>query len=190
MAPGRWISYSRNNNFYAARRRYLAPDITRSTVVRSVDSLAAAGLLEHQKAPAGGPTGWQSRFRATPEFLSAIEFQQPQVRHVPMEIIRLKVNGHLIDYRDTARTKAQRRHLSSINEAIGAAKLDIDVPGMVRDSNVSNNQVDSPARVARKTLYDKPMFADLCHRGPLGVIRACRSCRLDWASTVPAHFGL
>jgi len=133
---GRWISYSRNNNFYAACRRYLAPDITRSTVVRSVDSLAAAGLLEHQKAPAGGPTGWQSRFRATPEFLSAIELQQPQMRHVPMEIIRLKVNGHLIDYRDTARTKAQRRHLSAINEAIGAAKLDIDVPGMERDGNV------------------------------------------------------
>ena len=129
----RWISYSRNNNFYAVRRRYLALGIARSTVVASVDSLATAGFLEHQKAEAGTATGRQSRFRATPEFLNTIKLHPPRIQLVPREIIRLKVNKQLADYRDTAQTKAQRHHLNAINEAISAAKLDIDVPGMERD---------------------------------------------------------
>ena len=132
----RWISYSRNNNFYAARRRYLAPGVSRSTVVASVDSLATAGFLEHQKAEAGTATGRQSRFRATPEFLDTIKLQPPRIQLVPREIIRLKVNKQLADYRDTEQTKAQRRHLNAVNEAISATKLDIDVPDMVRDGNV------------------------------------------------------
>lgn len=132
---GRWISYSRNRNFYSGQRRYVGSDFVYSTIIRAVDDLATVGLLEHQKSPAGEPTGWQSRFRAAPVLLNAIE-SQPQVRHVAGEIIRLKIGGRLADYQDTAVTNAQRRHLSAINEAIGAATVDIDVPSMLRDGNV------------------------------------------------------
>src|SRR5262245_40551357 len=43
-----WISYSRRREWYVSGRRYRPAIFRYSTVVPSVDQLAAAGLFEHQ----------------------------------------------------------------------------------------------------------------------------------------------
>ncbi len=128
----RWISYSRWSAFYAGKRRYHGTDYTFMTVVPTVDALAAAGLLEHEKARAGS-RGRQSRFRAAPPLLV---IPPPLVRCDPGELIRLKLRGELVGYRDTICTERMRRNLHAIGEAIDGCELDIDAPGQVRDGHV------------------------------------------------------
>ena len=146
VGRGRWISYSRNRSFYTGQRRYHGAAYTYPTVVDNVDLLTNAGLLEHEKASGGGPTGWQSRFRASPRLLKT---PPPLVLCDPGELVRLKHGDDLVDYRDTERTRRWRRHVEQMNEAIGAAVLDIDAPGQVRDGNVIRfgNHVVYPARL-------------------------------------------
>jgi len=158
---GRWISYSRRRSFYSGQRRYHGSDYTYHTVVPAVDALAGADLLDHEKARAGIAIGWQSRFRASSRLLEAIE-SPPLVRCDPGELIRLKVNGRLADYPDTARTMRQRRHLEPINEAIGGAALDIEAPGMERDGNVIRFG-DHAVYPAKQSLYR--VFNDEWNRG-------------------------
>ena len=133
VGRGRWISYSRRRTFYTGQRRYHGAAYTYPTVVGNVDLLTDTGLLEHEKASGGGPTGWQSRFRASPRLLKT---PPPLVLCDPGELVRLKHGDDLVDYRDTERTRRWRRHVEQMNEAIGAAVLDIDAPGQVRDGNV------------------------------------------------------
>ena len=132
---GRWISYSRRRGFYTGLRRYHGTAYTYRSVVGGVDALVDARLLDHEKAPAGSATGWQSSFRASLKLLELIE-SPPLVTYDPGETVRLKLNGHLVGYEDTGGTKKQRRNLAAFNEAIGAAELDIHVDGMVRNKNV------------------------------------------------------
>lgn len=64
-----WISYSRREGFYTARTgRYWPTTYTYSTVVPSVDQLAACGLLDHERMPPGHRS-WQSRFKASDELI-------------------------------------------------------------------------------------------------------------------------
>ena len=134
MGAGRWVSYSRRKAFYAGRGRYHGTDYKYNTVPPAIDALADAGVIDHQKAPPGERTGWQSRFRASAELVQAI--RPPLVIHDPMELIRLKKSGRLTDYRDTARTELQRRILHEINESIQGSDLTIDAPGAVQDGPV------------------------------------------------------
>ncbi len=131
VGRGRWISYSRRRTFYTGQRRYHGAAYTHPTVVRNVDLLTNTGLLEHEKASGGGPTGWQSRFRASPRLLL---IPPPLVLCDPGELIRLKRDGRLVNYQDTAHTKKLRRNLHAINEGLDSAELDIDAGE--RDSNV------------------------------------------------------
>ena len=52
--PDQWLSYSRRKKFYAEHRgRYWPRTYTYSTVVPTVDQLAALGLLENEIMPPG-----------------------------------------------------------------------------------------------------------------------------------------
>jgi hypothetical protein len=123
--PTRWISYSRNRNWWAQARRYRSTSYTYATVTSTVDDLTRLGWLEHDKKPPGN-LGWQSRFRATRRLLE--QAQIPRAEFVPHEIIRLRDNeGNLIDYPETDRTLAMRARLKVINDVL--ASVDIDLPG-------------------------------------------------------------
>jgi len=153
---GRWIAYSRRWAFYAGKCRYHGTDYTFRTVVPAIDHLAAAGVIYHEKARAGS-RGWQSRFRAAPPLL---EIPPPLVRCDPGELVRLKRDGRLVDYRDTARTEKQRRNLQAIDEAIDGADLDIDAGE--RDGNVVRFG-DHAVYPAMRSLYR--VFNDQWDRG-------------------------
>jgi hypothetical protein len=110
--PAAWISYSRRRAFYAGRPRYWPPTYTYDNVVYVVDQLAAAGLLEHEKA-APGQLGWQSRFKATSELVSELTRRVRGILHacrVAMDTLR-KLQA--------ARTGAQR--LSRIGGSVPAS---------------------------------------------------------------------
>ena len=133
--PGRFISYSRRNEFYTDLLRYHGTTYTFANVVPAIDKLADMGLLENHKTKAGR-RGRQSVFRATDDLLTI--FDQPvPVLYDPREVIRLKdADGNLIDYRDTTRTNRMRKHLREINEALTAAAIELIAPSAIKDGNV------------------------------------------------------
>jgi hypothetical protein len=72
--PQRWISYSRNKNWYrwAMRSRYWPVRNMYASMISAVDQSAAAGLIENHIAPRGN-LGEQSRFRATSKLIALVE---------------------------------------------------------------------------------------------------------------------
>ena len=122
--PNGWISYSRNKTWYSAAPRYRGTAYTYRTVTGSVDTLASAGLIEHNKAPAGTYRKVQSTFRASPSLLRAFGNAPLPVVYDPAEIVVLRnANGAPVEYRDTPETRRIRRNLDIINEAIGVAAV-------------------------------------------------------------------
>jgi hypothetical protein len=127
--PDGWISYSRNKNFYAdLPPRYKPTSYTYGSVVSSVDQLAGLDLIEHQRMPQGN-LGWQSRFKATPALLNAMNSAPLAVIHDPRELIVLRdSNGNLMDYRDSRQTERMRRNLIELNEAITSVAVGLRSP--------------------------------------------------------------
>ena len=122
---GRWISYSRNRNFYTGARRYFGPLYTYGSVTGAVDRLEAMGLVEHRKSRPGLDLGRQSTIRASAALIEAVTV--PEVQHQHREPIAFKDGlGRLIDYRDTERTRRMRKDLARFNEAIGSCAVQID----------------------------------------------------------------
>lgn len=74
-----WVSYSRKNEWYAKWTGYLPPSINRKRVVRLVDKLRDAGMVEHcqgYRDPAAPGYGFQSSMRALPALLSLFSSSQ------------------------------------------------------------------------------------------------------------------
>ena len=71
--PERWISYSRNKNWYrwALRQRYWPVRNMYASMVSAVDQSAAADLIENVIVPPGN-LGEQSRFRATCKLMALV----------------------------------------------------------------------------------------------------------------------
>ncbi|HEX9466205.1 MAG TPA: hypothetical protein VGB82_26705 [Alphaproteobacteria bacterium] len=134
-AGAKYISYSRNHNFYDdAHRRYQGPTFTHANITGAVDQLAGAGLLESQVSKRG-ELGRQSRFRATAKLIDIA----PDVPAVcmPHELIRLKdTSGRLIDYLDTEETCRMRREIAAINEALADITVELLHGGAVRQGPV------------------------------------------------------
>jgi hypothetical protein len=70
----RWISYSRNKNWYrwAIRSRYWPVRNMYASMISAVDQLAAADLIENHITPPGN-LGEQSRFRARSKLMALVE---------------------------------------------------------------------------------------------------------------------
>ncbi|WBU27754.1 hypothetical protein OOZ54_13880 [Rhodopseudomonas palustris] len=144
--PFRRTSYSRSKEFYLEPGRYRHTDYGYDTVVGAVDRLVEAGLLiEHHKVKAcATATGWQSSFIGAP-VLYQLDWQQLRFKKRPQrELIRLKdANGSLVDYRETRRTRADRKMLAAVNARIATAKIELAAPTIVqRDEMVIRFAVD------------------------------------------------
>jgi hypothetical protein len=127
--PERWISYSRNKNWYrwATRWRYWPVRNMYASTISAVDQLAAAGLIENHIVPPGNLSE-QSRFRATPELMALVEESHIGLTLDRPEIIILRdADKHPISYAETREAGRMRRALEEYNEA--AAALHVCVAG-------------------------------------------------------------
>jgi hypothetical protein len=122
-AGNRFISYSRAMHFYTHVQRYYRPTFTYRSILPAVDQLAAAGLIEHEKMQPGH-RGFQSRFRASAALLN--ELAQVPVVYRPLEIIVLRdADGNPVDYRDNRETRAMRKRLAELNDALLSQQIGI-----------------------------------------------------------------
>jgi hypothetical protein len=122
---GDWTSYSRNANWWSRRgRRYLPHNCGRRVVLPEIDLLAEVGLFENDRRRPGD-RGLQSRFRASPGLMRLAGGIAPV--YTAGETIWLRdEDGEPVDYRDTAETRAMRRGVEALNEALAATAIDLD----------------------------------------------------------------
>jgi hypothetical protein len=121
LAADQWISYSRDNHFYARGQRYYRSIYTYRSILPAIGQLADAGVIEHEKVPPGH-RGFQSRFRATPGLLKVTAAMPVEYR--PLELVLLRdAAGSLVDYRDNRDTRRMRERLSEINEALLSQRI-------------------------------------------------------------------
>ena len=107
VAGNRFVSYSRNRNFYTENQRYYRETYSYRAIVPAVDQLGDAGLIDHDRMPPGH-RGFQSRFRAAPQLLNALA--SAAVRYQPLEIIVLRdADGNPVGYRDNRDTRQMRK---------------------------------------------------------------------------------
>ena len=130
---GRRVSYSRNHNHYPGRCRYYGRSYTYRNVLRAVDVLDRAGLIEHRKAPRAKPsqTSRQSTIRALNPLIKAGE--NAQLQYKLREPLVLKDDGRTVPYDDTRLTRRLRRQISEINAQ--EADIQVELPGVRRTAN-------------------------------------------------------
>ena len=144
---GRWISYSRNKNYYSHLGRYFGTAYSFARVTGSIDQAAEfkSPLLESRKVNCYSTT--QSTFRATPELVNL--FEDVEFEFQFHDVIRLredppidedggkskttfkkgkgwtkvKKRSRLIGYADTDDTVRMRNELDIINFHLGGVKL-------------------------------------------------------------------
>lgn len=89
--PDRWISYSRNKNWYhePGRQQYFPVRAPYASMVAAADQLGGCGALEHKKMPPGN-LGEQSRFRATADLYRAYTARPVPLICSPRERIILR----------------------------------------------------------------------------------------------------
>jgi hypothetical protein len=122
----RWISYSRNYQYYNDVRHRYGDTYSYKLIVPTVDALTQAGWLENDRKPPGH-YGEQSRMRATERLLGALE--KVEVRYTPRESLLLHDDYGLRDYCETAETRKMRRDVAAINEGIAAYDIELrDIP--------------------------------------------------------------
>jgi hypothetical protein len=123
VAGNRFTSYSRRRAFYTESQRYYRPTYSYRGIIPAVEQLAIEGLIEHEKVPPGH-RGFQSRFRATPDLLK--ELSAVQVQYKPLELIVLRdADGNPVDYQDNRETRAMRKRLTELNEALLSQQIGV-----------------------------------------------------------------
>jgi hypothetical protein len=127
--PSRWISYSRNQNWYrdAGRQQYFPVRTAYASIRSAVDQLAATGAIEHRKSPRGN-LGQQSRFRAAPDLYRAYTQRPVPLVCTPRERIILRDgDGRLAPYQNSRDTDRWRKQVLAFNEALlSSASIELD----------------------------------------------------------------
>ena len=126
--PGRWISYSRNKNWYhePGRQQYFPVRAPYGGMVGAVDLLAATGAIEHRKSPRGN-LGQQSSFRATPDLYRAYTERPVPLICTPRERIILRDgDGRLAPYQNSRDTDRWRKQVLKFNEVLSSASIELD----------------------------------------------------------------
>jgi hypothetical protein len=120
---GQGVSTSRNKAHYGPHwRRYESEAYTYTRIVNGVSLLDCVGAVHHEKQKRGA-NGWQSRMYPT-RHLREIFADWGPVSPIPGELIHLKNEVKVrIDYVDDDITRAKRRQLFAINEAIASITI-------------------------------------------------------------------
>src|SRR5262249_34180819 len=125
--PERWISYSRNKNWYQdpGRQQYFPVATSYASMVAAVDQLAATGAIEHIKSPRGNRQ--QSRFRAAPDLYRAYSERPVQLICAPRERIILRdADGAVAAYQNSDRIGKWRKQILAFNEVLSSAVIELD----------------------------------------------------------------
>src|SRR6516225_9652267 len=128
--PERWISYSRNKNWYhePGRQQYFPVRALYGGMVGAVDQLAATGAIEHRKSPRGN-LGQQSSFRATPDLYRAYTERPMPLICTPRERIILRDgDGRLAPYQNSRDTDRWRKQVLRFNEESAQGILHARLP--------------------------------------------------------------
>ena len=128
--PERWISYSRNKNWYyePGRQQYFPVRAPYGGMVGAVDQLAATGAIEHRKTPRGN-LGQQSSFRATPDLYRAYTERPMPLICTPRERIILRDgDGRLAPYQNSRDTDRWRKQVLRFNEESAQGILHARLP--------------------------------------------------------------
>ena len=126
--PERWISYSRNKNWYhePGRQQYFPVRAPYGGMVGAVDQLAATGAIEHRKSPRGN-LGQQSSFRATADLYRAYMNRPVPLVCAPRERIILRdADGRLAAYQNSRQTDRWRSQILAFNEVLASAFIELD----------------------------------------------------------------
>jgi hypothetical protein len=150
-----WLSYSRNRNHYASTRRYRGAAYSYAHVLAVVEELHDAGLIAEERAKPG-QLQWQSRIRAAPKFLHLLP-PIDWLPYTPGELVRLKDSaGKLVDYADTNRTRALRRQVAVLNEALTSASIRLASSDIRWNSHtvVVDRSIVRPAQIAGYRVFN------------------------------------
>jgi hypothetical protein len=126
--PNRWISYSRNQNWYRdpGGRQYFPVATPYASARSAIDQLSATGAIEHRKSPRGN-LGQQSRFRATPDLYRAYtERPVPLICEPKERIILRDADGGLAAYQNSRQTDRWRNQVLAFNEVLTSAFIELD----------------------------------------------------------------
>jgi hypothetical protein len=126
--PDRWISYSRNQDWYRdpGRQQYFPVRTPYASMKAAVDQLGGCGALEHRKMPPGN-LGQQSHFRATKDLYRAYTERPVLLICAPRERIILRdAGGELAAYHNSDRIEKWRRQVLAFNEALSTARIKLD----------------------------------------------------------------
>jgi len=167
----RWLAYSRRNDDYgAALRRYLHPDVTARTATTVADFLGAEGLADHRPGSYsrngfGGGRGFRSRIRARAQLVALLEDYGIVPASLGVaewsELLRLKAPAdrrggpkRLLAYPDTDATRDMRTELRAYNEFLAQFRIDLkplaDVPSELADQADDDNPADIADRRSRR----------------------------------------
>ena len=130
---GKRVSYSRSKGFYANQQRYRGTAYSYSNVTGSVAELSGIGWLDEWRVAPGSDREWQSTFAATDELMEVWGAADVGLTPIDRECIRLRgVDGKLVDYEDTDRTRRMRRDLTAVNSDMQSIAVDIASPVVVK----------------------------------------------------------
>jgi hypothetical protein len=126
--PERWISYSRNQDWYRdpGRRQYFPVRAPYASMRSAIDQLAAIGAIEHRKSPRGN-LGQQSSFRATADLYRVYTERPVLLVCTPRERIILRDgDGRLAPYQNSRQTDRWRNQVFAFNEVLASGSIELD----------------------------------------------------------------
>ena len=117
LADDQWCFYSRDHNYYANHRRYMPRFYSYSWMVRAIEVLKQAGLVEDQVTLPSPQAKYRSRLRPTAKFRKiAANVSTSAVHFALAEVVLLKDPDHkLIKYQDTASIRSMRADINEQN---------------------------------------------------------------------------
>lgn len=126
------ISYSRSRDWYDVPERYRSTPYTRDRVCRAVDGLAEAGLIVNEKAAPGAhlhrdeAKRLQSACYALPAMMDRLKGLKLVDLAPRCPLILRDINGDLVDYADTERTRRLRKDVEETNAWLESVLVTID----------------------------------------------------------------
>lgn len=123
--PARWHHYPRSKAAFPAWRTYFGAAFGYTRILRAIDQLAEAGIIEHQIMKPHSCGEFRSRFRPTAAALEMF-LRGPQVAsdQIPFEVVRLKDKAkRLTRYSDNDLVRELRRDIEEHNEMLAAIDI-------------------------------------------------------------------
>ena len=112
---------------YCSPQRYRHPGFAYRPIVNAVGLLLDSNLIDEERAPSDGPSGYQSIMRARDALVRLVSRNDIHPRKASEPIELRGRDKTPIEYRDNRMTNRARRILEAINDATSGLKLTSDL---------------------------------------------------------------